>query len=328
MKIVVLDDYQNVVRDLDAFQLLNGHEVRVLTETITDPDALAAQIGAADALVLIRERTKITRALLNRLPQLKLISQTGKISNHLDLDQCTAAGVAVAEGIGSPVAPAELCWALVMAASRHLPTYVSNMARGRWQDAGCLGLGRTLNGLTFGIWGYGRIGQQVARYAQAFGMQVMVWGSEGSRARAEADGFAAAASREAFFADADVLSLHLRLTDQTRGLVCSEDLARMKPDALFVNISRAELVESGALRRALANGRPGYAALDVYECEPATPANEPLLNLPNVLCTPHLGYVERNSYELYFRAAFENVIRFFDGAAQHIANPEVLTGKA
>ena len=242
MKITIFDDYQDVVRQLDAFSLLAGHEVEVLNQTYSDPDELAARVGDADALVLIRERTVITPELLSKLPNLKLISQTGKISHHLDLEACTAAGVAVAEGVGSPVAPSELCWALVMAASRHLPAYVQNLTLGRWQDSGPPGLGRTLRGLTFGIWGYGKIGQCVAGYAQAFGMEVLVWGSEGSRQKAQADGFRAAESREAFFAEADLLSLHLRLNDATRHLVTVDDLARMKTDALFINISRAELV--------------------------------------------------------------------------------------
>lgn len=324
MKIAILDDYQDAVRQLQAFTLLAGHEVQVLTESFSDSAELAQRIQDADALVLIRERTVITAELLTQLPKLKLISQTGKISNHLDLDTCSRAGVAVAEGVGSPVAPSELCWALVMAASRHLPAYAGNLAAGRWQDSGTLGLGRTLQGLTFGIWGYGKIGQRVARYAQAFGMQVMVWGREPSRQRALDDGFAVADSREALFEQSDVLSLHLRLNDATRGVVRGDDLARMKPDALLVNISRAELIESGALPAALTCGRPGYAAVDVFEQEPANAEIEPLLNMPNVLCTPHIGYVERNSYELYFRTAFENVVSFFAGRPENIANPEVL----
>ncbi|GGB79105.1 glyoxylate reductase [Marinobacterium zhoushanense] len=324
MKIAILDDYQDVVRDLSAFELLKGHEVQVLNRSFADPAELAARVADVEALVLIRERTEITAELLSKLPSLKLISQTGKISNHLDLDACTAAGVAVAEGIGSPVAPSELCWALVMAASRHLPAYARNMQQGLWQDSGSLGLGRTLSGLTFGIWGYGKIGQRVARYAQAFGMRVQVWGSEPSRLQAEKDGYSAAHSREAFFETSDLLSLHLRLNDATRHLVRREDLARMPPDALFVNISRAELVAPGALVSALRAGRPGFAAVDVFEVEPAHPDTEPLLGMPNVLCTPHLGYVEKNSYELYFSKAFENVVNYAQGAPSNIANPEVL----
>ncbi|MBV1789435.1 D-2-hydroxyacid dehydrogenase family protein [Marinobacterium sp. D7] len=324
MKIAILDDYQNVVCSLSAFDLLRGHEVLVLNAGFADPAELAARIADAEALVLIRERTSITPELLARLPKLKLISQTGKISNHLDLDACTAAGVAVAEGIGSPVAPAELCWALVMAASRHLPAYAQNLQQGRWQDSGALGLGRTLSGLTFGIWGYGKIGQRVARYAQVFGMRVQVWGSEASRRQAEQDGFSAAPSREAFFETSDLLSLHLRLNEATRHLVQERDLARMQPDALFVNISRAELVAPGALASALSVGRPGFAAVDVFESEPVHLDTEPLLAMPNVLCTPHLGYVEKNSYELYFSKAFENVVNYAQGAPGNIANPEVL----
>jgi len=326
MNIAILDDYQDVVRHLDAFELLKGHQVEIQNRALADPTALAEKLADAEALVLIRERTAITAELLAQLPRLKLISQTGKISNHLDLQACTEAGVAVAEGIGSPVAPAELCWALVMAASRHLPAYAWNLKQGRWQDSGSLGLGRTLNGLTFGIWGYGKIGRRVALYARAFGMQVLVWGSEGSRRQAESDGFRAAGSREAFFAEVDLLSLHLRLNDATRHLVTADDLGRMKPDALFVNISRAELVEPGVLASALKAGRPGFAALDVFESEPVAGYREPLLGMPNVLCTPHLGYVEKNSYELYFDAAFRNLLAYGSGSPANIANPEVLTG--
>ncbi|MBR9884606.1 MAG: D-2-hydroxyacid dehydrogenase family protein [Oceanospirillales bacterium] len=320
MDIAILDDYQDAVRHLDAFALLNGHRVRVLNEVLTNTDVLAD----VEALVLIRERTQITPELLASLPKLKLISQTGKISNHIRLDDCTAAGVAVAEGIGSPVAPSELCWALIMAASRHIPAYVANLQRGLWQDSGSLGLGRNLNGLTFGVWGYGKIGQRVARYAEAFGMRVMVWGSESSRSKAQSDGYTAARDKQEFFASADILSLHLRLNDATREVVRYEDLQQMKPHALFVNISRAELVEQGALVRALESGTPGFAALDVFESEPLSLDKEPLLTMPNVLCTPHLGYVEKNSYELYFDAAFRNVLAFDRGEPSNIANPEVL----
>lgn len=325
MKIVILDDYQDAVRHLACFGKLAGHEVTIYQDTTTDLAMLTERLQEAEAVVLIRERTAVTAALLARLPHLKLISQTGKISHHLDLAVCTAHGVAVAEGVGSPVAPAELCWALIMAASRHVPAYVAGLGNGRWQDNGGLGLGRTLKGLTLGIWGYGKIGRIVAGYGRAFGMKVLVWGREPSLAAAVADGYQAANGREAFFAASDILSLHLRLNTATQGCVTANDLALMKPDALFVNISRAELVASGALEAALGNGRPGFAALDVYQSEPILDGRHPLLGMKNVLGMPHLGYVEKNSYELYFNAAFDNILAFAAGQPQNIANPQVLT---
>ncbi len=324
MRIAILDDYQDVVRRLDCFNLLAPYEVTVLTETFREGEALAAAVAAAEVLVLIRERTRIDQALLSRLPRLRLVSQTGKISSHLDLTACTRAGVLVAEGVGSPVAPAEFCWALVMAASRHIPAYAQKLIEGAWQQSGPLGLGRTLQGLTFGIWGYGRIGKRVARYAQVFGMNVLVWGSERSRKAAVSDGFDAAPDKAFFFRRADVLSLHLRLNDATRGCVTREDLALMKPDALFVNISRAGLVEANALYDELKAVPTKRAAIDVYDDEPIREASDPLLALPNVLCSPHLGYVEQNSYELYFKAAFENVVHYLEGKPSNIANRELL----
>jgi len=324
VKIAILDDYQDAVRGLECFKLLAPCEVEVLTETYRTVDELVSAIADVEILVLIRERTRIDEALLSRLPDLKLISQTGKISNHLDLEACTRAKVLVAEGIGSPVAPSELCWALVMAASRHIPTYVGHLLDGQWQQSGSLGLGRTLQGLTFGIWGYGKIGRRVAQYAKAFGMKVLVWGSEGSRKAAVSDGFEAAADKAAFFREADVLSLHLRLNAATKGFVTKDDLALMKPDALFVNMSRAGLVEENALYNELKRVPTKRAAIDVYDDEPIRDASHPLLSLPNVLCTPHLGYVEQNSYELYFRAAFENVVNYLEGKPSNIANRELL----
>jgi D-3-phosphoglycerate dehydrogenase len=239
----------------------------------------------------------------------------------------TEHGIAIAEGVGSPVAPAELTWALIMAASRKIVPYANNLKDGLWQTASINpelnGLGRVLKGRTLGIWGYGKIGHLIAGYAQAFGMQVMVWGSEKSRAAAAADGVTAAPTRAAFFEQADVVSLHLRLNDATRGIVKADDLARMKRDALFVNTSRAELVEEGALEAALRQGRPGYAALDVFTSEPLA-SDAPILKIPTVLATPHLGYVERDSYELYFRAAFENIVQFANGTPTNILNPDAL----
>ncbi|MGI4845132.1 MAG: D-2-hydroxyacid dehydrogenase family protein [Janthinobacterium lividum] len=327
MRIAVLDDYQDAVRGLQCFRLLDGHEVKVFTHAARGLGQLTARLAPFDALVLIRERTAFPAALLARLPSLKLISQTGKVSGHIDVAAATEQGIAIAEGIGSPVAPSELTWALIMAASRKLVPYASNLKDGLWQTASVNpvlnGLGRSLRGRTLAIWGYGKIGQLVAGYARAFGMRVLVWGSEGSRQQALADGFEAAASREALFAQADVLTLHLRLGEATRGIVKAEDFARMKPDALFVNTSRAELVEDGALEQALRAGRPGHAALDVFTNEPLRP-DSPLLRIPTVLATPHLGYVEQDSYEIYFQTAFENLVRFAAGQPDNILNPEAL----
>lgn len=328
MKIAILDDYQDAVRQLDCFSLLDGHEVKVFTSSSRGLGQLAIRLAPFDALVLIRERTAFPRALLAKLPNLKLISQTGKVSGHVDVAAATEHGIAIAEGVGSPVAPAELTWALIMAASRRIVPYANNLKQGLWQTASINPelnlLGRTLKGRTLAIWGYGKIGRMVAGYGKAFGMQILVWGSENSRAAAVADGFQAAPSRAAFFEQADMLSLHLRLNEATRGIVTAEDLGRMKRDALFVNTSRAELVAENALEEALHRGRPGYAALDVFTSEPLA-AESPLLKIPTVLATPHLGYVEKDSYELYFQAAFDNVVSFANGKPTNILNPDALT---
>jgi D-3-phosphoglycerate dehydrogenase len=330
MKIAILDDYQDAVRGLDCFRLLDGHDVKVFNHSTRGLIQQAVRLAPFDALVLIRERTAIRRPLLAKLPNLKLISQTGKVSGHIDVAAASERGVAIAEGVGSPVAPAELTWALIMAASRKIVPYANNLKTGLWQTASINpelnGLGRVLRGRTLGIWGYGKIGRLVAGYGRAFGMQVLVWGSEASRAAAGADGCQAAPAREALFEQADVLSLHLRLAEATRGIVTAADLARMKPDALFVNTSRAELVEDGALAAALKKGRPGMAALDVFVNEPL-PAEDPLLQIPTVLATPHLGYVERDSYELYFRAAFENVVNFAAGKPTNILSPTAVPAR-
>lgn len=326
MKIAVLDDYQNAVEKLGCNALLSGHDVSVFTQTMNE-DQLAAALQDFDALVLIRERTEITASLLARLPHLKLISQTGKVSGHIDVQAATDAGVAIAEGVGDPTAPAELTWALIMAAYRKIPQYVAHMKAGRWQaaslDARFNTPGRSLQGDTLGIWSYGKLGRRVAGYGKAFGMDVVVWGREASRAQALADGYRVADSRQSFFAQADIVSLHLRLNAATQGIVTLEDLQAMKPSALLVNTSRAELVAAGALQQALAQGRPGYAALDVFETEPVA-GNEWFLSADNVVATPHLGYVEQKGYEIYFRAAFENVARFFAGAPANICNPAAL----
>lgn len=318
MKIAILDDYQQVVSGLQVFNLLNEHEVTVFSQALDSEAALAEALAPYDVWVLIRERTVISESLLAQCPQLKLISQTGKVSNHIDVDLCHRYGVEVAEGIGSPTAPAELCWSLIMAASRHLPQYMVELNKGHWQQNGGLGLGRVLAGQTLGIWGYGKIGQTIARYAAAFGMSVLVWGSERSRALAQQHGLNAAQSKAEFFSCADVISLHLRLNEATRNIVSYQDLSQMKSDALFVNTSRAELVEANALYRAMTECPTRTAAVDVYVQEPCNRQSEALLTLHNVLCTPHLGYVERQSYELYFNYAFENVLAFAAGKAQNL----------
>lgn len=309
MNIVIPDDYQDAVRGLACFAKLAGHSVTVYTDTVKEIDALAERFREADALVLIRERTRITEALLERLPQLKLISQTGKGTAHIDLAACARRGVTVTAGTGSPYAPAELTWALVLAALRHVPCETARLRAGHWQST----IGTGLRGRTLGIWGYGKIGTLVAGYGRAFGMDVRVWGREGSLSRARSDGYALAFSREELFERSDVLSLHLKLSAETRGIVTAADLARMRPDSLLVNTSRAELIEAGALASALRAGRPGFAAVDVYEEEPVLGAAHPLLALDNALCTPHLGYVERDGYELYFGQAFDQVVAFAEG---------------
>ncbi|WP_313188467.1 D-2-hydroxyacid dehydrogenase family protein [Sphingobacterium siyangense] len=321
MRITILDDYQDAVRKLDCFKILDGHDVQILKQSYSDPALLAEKLSDTEALVLIRERTRITEDLLSQLPKLKLISQTGKISNHLDLAVCSRFHVAVAESMGSPVAPAELTWLLIMNALRGLPKALSDMDKGLWQT----NIGDCVAGKTIGIWSYGKIGKRIAQYAKAFGAQVIVWGSENSREEAVRDGFLAATSKSDFFHFSDVVTLHLRLVPETRGVVKLEDLRSMKPTALFVNTSRAELVEEGALLTALETGVPGMAAVDVYESEPIFDPNYPLFQLPNVLCTPHIGYVEKNGYEQLFRLAFENIVAFSEGDPQHIANPAVLT---
>ena len=321
MQIVILDDYQDAVRGLECFATLDGHAVTVYNDPPINRNELVARLQNAEAVVLIRERTTIDDELLVRLPRLALISQTGKISNHLDLEACSARGVFVAEGVGSPVAPAELCWALIMAAERRIPQYCSELKEGRWQSARGVGIGRALGGHTLGIWGYGKIGRLVAGFGRAFGMKILVWGRNASLSAAAADGYEALRDKRSLFEESDVLSLHLRLNDVTQGCVTLDDLRAMKSDALFVNTSRAELVEPGALHAALSSGRPGSAAIDVFEKEPITDANHPLLLMDNVVCTPHLGYVEQAGYELYFEKAFQNIVAFAAGSPQNIANP-------
>jgi D-3-phosphoglycerate dehydrogenase len=331
MNIVILDDYQDVVRKLDCAVRLEAYKAKVYTNTVKGLGQLSVRLKDADVIVLIRERSHMPRQLIEKLPKLKLIVQTGRIGSHIDVAACTERGIAVAEGSGSPIAPAELTWALIMAAMRRLPQYIGNLKHGAWQQSGLkagsmpanFGLGTVLRGKTLGIWGYGKIGQLVAGYGKAFGMKVIVWGSETSRDQAVQDGLEAAPSKATFFETADVLSLHLRLNTETAGIVKLDDLFSMKPTALLVNTSRAELIEQDALISALNWGRPGLAAVDVYETEPIL-QGQALLRLENCICTPHIGYVEQANYEMFFGAAFDNVINFIKGTPTNIVNPGAL----
>jgi D-3-phosphoglycerate dehydrogenase len=322
MNISILDDYHDTLRTLEVFRRLSGHEVTVWNDHVQDTDALASRLADADALVLIRERTQIRKPLLERLPRLKLISQRS-VYPHIDIADCTRLGVVVSSSQhpGSPsYSTAELAFGLVIAAMRDLPRQVASLKAGRWQA----GVGRTLRGKTLGVFSYGRIGAAVAGYARAFGMKVLAWGREPSRERARKEGFGVAASKEAFFEECDVVSLHMRLVDATRGIVTGRDLDRMKPDALLVNTSRAPLIEPGALVAALKAGRPGMAAVDVYEEEPLLDTRHPLLNLPNAICTPHLGYVTRDEYEIQFADVFDQILAYASGSPINVVNPEVL----
>ena len=331
MNIVILDDYQDAVRKLACATRLDAYPAKVYTNTVKGIGQLSVRLKDADVIILIRERTQLSRQLIEKLPKLKMIAQTGRVGSHVDVGACTERGVVVAEGVGSPTAPAELTWALIMAAMRRIPHYVSHLKHGAWQQAGLksasmppnFGLGAVLKGKTLGIWSYGKIGQILAGYGRAFGMRVVVWGRAASQARALADGFEVASSKAGFFEQSDVLSLHLRLNDDTRGIVSLEDLSRMKPTALLVNTSRAELIEPEALIAALNRGRPGLAAVDVFESEPILQGHA-LLRLENCICTPHIGYVEQDSYEMYFGAAFDNVINFIKGTPTNIVNPGAL----
>ena len=331
MNIIILDDYQDVVRKLNCSNKLEAYPAKVFTNTIKGVGQLSVRLKDAEILVLIRERTHITRQLIEKLPKLKMISQTGKIGSHVDVTACTERGIVVAEGAGSPVAPAEMTWALIMAAMRRLPQYINNLKHGAWQQSGLkssamptnFALGQVLKGKTLGIWGYGKIGQLLAGYGKAFGMRVLLWGSEASRALAVEHGFESAASREEFFNQSDILSLHLRLNDSTRGIVTLADLQVMKTTALLVNTSRAELLAPDALIAGLNRGRPGMAAIDVFESEPILQGHA-LLRLENCICTPHIGYVEQESYELYFGTAFDNVVNFIKGTPTNIVNPGAL----
>ena len=319
MNIVIPDDYQNAVRGLACFAKAAGHDVTIYQDTVTEVDELARRFAGADCLLLIRERTRISAELLERLPRLKLIAQTGSTSAHIDLAACTRRSVVVTAGKGSPHPPAELAWALILAAVRRVPLEDRRMRAGRWQTT----LGAGLKGKTLGIYGYGNIGALVAKVGTAFGMRVIAFGREGSAARARADDIEVASSKAQLFSESDVLSLHVKLLPKTRGIVTAADLAAMKPGAVFVNMSRAGLVEHGALESALKAGRPGFAAVDVYEVEPV-PRDHPLLAMDNVVCTPHLGYVVRDNYESYFGQAFDQINAFANGQPVAAVNPEAL----
>ncbi len=323
MKVAILDDYFDTLRTLPCFAKLVGHEVTVWNDHEQNVDRLAERLKDTEVLVLFRERTQIRTALLERLPKLRLISQRS-VYPHIDIETCTRLGIVVSS-FQHPDTPsyaaAELTWGLVLAASRLIPQQMAALQAGKWQ----MGVGITLRGKTLGIYGYGRIGATVAGYGRAFGMRVIVWAREATRARAQADGWEVAASKEAFFADCDVLSLHMRLVDATRGIVTAQDLARMKPSAILVNTSRAPLIAPGALVQALKAGRPGMAAVDVYEKEPVLDPNDPLLMLPNVICTPHIGYVSRDEYEVQFVNIFDQVVAYAAGTPANVVNPDVLS---
>jgi D-3-phosphoglycerate dehydrogenase len=322
MKISILDDYFDTLRTLSCFQKLKGHEVTVFTDHVQDTDALAARLKDAECLVLIRERTRIQADLLERLPSLKLISQRS-VYPHIDVAACTRLGIVVSSSqhAGTPShAAAELTWALILAAARQLPQQMAALKAGRWQ----IGVGTTLRAKTLGIFGYGRIGATVAGYGKAFGMNVVAWSREQSLERARADGYATARSKAEFFERCDVISLHLRLLPATRHIVKAEDLARMRPTAILVNTSRAPLIEPGALVAALRAGRPGCAAVDVFEDEPVRDPNLPLLQLEQVVATPHIGYVTREEYETQFTDIFDQILAFAAGQPINVVNPDVL----
>jgi D-3-phosphoglycerate dehydrogenase / 2-oxoglutarate reductase len=321
MKITILDDYFDTLRTLTCFVRLAGHAVTIWNDHVQDVDALAARLADTQALVLIRERTKIAASLLERLPNLRLISQRS-VYPHIDIEACTRLGVIVSSNMHADTpsyAAAELTWGLILAAMRQIPQQMAALKAGKWQ----IGVGQTLRGKMLGIYGYGRIGQVVAGYAKAFGVNVQVLAREASLAHARADGFAAAQSREAFFAGCDLISLHMRLVEATRGIVTAADPARMKPTSLLVNTSRAPLIEPGALAGAVRAGRPGYAAVDVFEDEPMRDSANPLVTLEQVVATPHIGYVTRDEYELQFADIFDQIVAYANGKPINVVNPAV-----
>jgi D-3-phosphoglycerate dehydrogenase len=322
MKITILDDYFDTLRTLECFKKLAGHDIKIWNDHVQEVDALAQRLRDTEVLVLIRERTEIRAPLLRKLDKLRLISQRS-VYPHIDVDACTERGVIVSSSQhpGTPsYAAAELTWALVLAAMRELPQQMKALKEGRWQ----IGVGNSVRGKTLGIYGYGRIGSAVAGYGKAFGMKVLVWARAESMKRAQADGYALASSKEEFFSSCDVISLQMRLVAATRGIVTAADLARMKPTALIVNTSRAPLIAEGALVAALRSGRPGMAAVDVYENEPLTDVNDPLLTMDNVVCTPHIGYVTRDEYEVQFADIFDQIVAYANGRPINVVNPAVL----
>jgi D-3-phosphoglycerate dehydrogenase len=324
MKIAVIDDYQNAFRTLRCFSKLKDHEVIVYTDTENDPARLAERLKDADAVVLTQQRSAFPRAVIERLPKLKLIGQTGRAATHVDLQAGTENGIIVsAGGSGNPNATAELTWGLILAAQRNLPYEVKRLREGHWQST----LGTGVQGKTLGVYAYGKIGSIVAGVGKAFGARVVCWGRGGSTGRAQEAGYEVARDRESFFAEADILTLHLPLSPETRGIVRRDDLAMMKPTALIVNTSRAGLIAAGALVEALKAGRPGFAAVDVYEQEPVIGGDHPLLKMDNVTCTPHLGYVTRESYEEYYDTVVEDILAYAAGKPTHVLNPEAIGKK-
>ncbi len=327
MKIAIIHDYPDAFRKTPAYAKLKGHDVRIYTDPYTDPSRVVEQAAGCDALVLTQQRVRMPRDLVSRLKGLKFISQTGRNVNHLDIPACTEHGITVSaagHGKSSPYSnTAELAWALILAAQRHIPFEVERLKQGHWQTTS----GTRLFGYTLGIYAFGNIGAAVARVGKAFGMKVICWGREGSTARAKAEGFEVAASREAFFESADILSLHLPGNKDTRGLITAADLARMKPTALLVNTSRAPIIEEGALVAALQKGRPGFAAIDVYETEPVVGAAHPLIKMKNVLCTPHLGYCETDNYERMYEKCVEQLLAFAAGKPVDVVNPDAAAKK-
>jgi D-3-phosphoglycerate dehydrogenase len=322
MKISVLDDYHDTLRTLDCFKKLSGHDVEIWNDHVQDVDALARRLRDTEALVLIRERTQIRAPLLQRLDKLRLISQRS-VYPHIDIEACTQLGIIVSSSQHADTpsyATAELTWGLILATLRQIPQQMSALKAGKWQ----IGVGNGLRGKMLGIYGYGRIGSVVAGYGKAFGMNVLVWAREDSRKQAQRDGYVVAPSKEAFFAECDVISLHMRLVEGTRGIVTANDLSRMKPTALLVNTSRAALIEPGALIAALKSGRPGMAAVDVYEEEPVRDTSYPLFTMENVVCTPHIGYVTRDEYEVQFSEVFDQIISYAAGKPINVVNPKVL----
>lgn len=310
MRVAVIDDYQDAFRSLDCFGKIAGHDVAVFHEAARSQGALVDMLKDADAVILTQQRTAMPRAVLEQLPKLKLISQTGRNTAHIDVAACKERGIVIsAGGSGGPNATAELAWGLIMSAARHIPAEVQALKEGRWQTT----LGTGLAGKVLGVYAYGRIGSIVAQVGKAFGMTIVCWGREGSLTRAQADGLVAATSRESFFSEADVVSLHLPLNEHTRGIVTAADLGRMKTSAILINTSRAGIIETGALEAALKDGRPGRAGIDVYESEPVLGAAHPLLALENAVCTPHIGYVEKATYETLFSAAIDQILAFEKG---------------